>query len=262
MSITIQTINNTGVINFRNSEVKVHSVQDPTHTFPGVQEQGVLADDVKKINQTIGDIKQQVNDYKASLSQWMEDEQKSVQSVWTQKRMPGLARYMEQLSQWTHMSVSTIIYDSEVSPLTTESLFSSVNGKSNVMLIVTTDGDNIFGSFHGELPNSISRWKEADPMHFVFTLQNPYGIPPTKFSPLKPDCYPIWFYKSPTAIYCIQYFCHISNNKQCFINTKEWSGKGFSEVYNDTTGKDGRVFTKTLYPSRFGIKRLVAVQWK
>ncbi|ELP83848.1 hypothetical protein EIN_197910 [Entamoeba invadens IP1] len=220
-------------------------------------------EDLQQIEQTIAEVKESSQVYKNSLMEWIKEESKDIHMAWSLKRTPGISQYLKQLTAWTNKMTPSILFDSTVDAPT--SLFEKIRDKGNIMTVVETDGGNVFGSYHSVLPTKPSEWVVKDPNHFVFTLKNPFngGVNASqKFTPIRPDCYPLWIYKSGNALFCVQYFCHVSNNKQCYINSKEWSGKAFEEIYNDVSGKGGKLFTKTVYPARFGLKRFVCLSWK
>ncbi|EDR27855.1 hypothetical protein EDI_028110 [Entamoeba dispar SAW760] len=259
--IKISQLTNQGTINFNNNKITITTL---TSTNNEIEKNISLNfnNDLKLIENDIVRVKQLTENYKNSLNGWIQEESTELQNLWAEKRNPGLNQYLKQLSEWTNKTVSNIIYDSNINDNFNEVIISKGKNLNNLMFVIETDGGNIFGSYHTIIPPKPSQWVIRDKNHFVFSLLNPYGTKPIKFTPIIDECYPLWVYKSTPGLFCIQSFCHISTNKHCYINSRGWSGKSFNEMYNDTVGKDGKLFTKIVFPSHFGLKRLVVLTWK
>lgn len=261
-NFTITNLINQGTINFHNNNLTI----DRIHTVSSSEEiddtfHMNFLNDLKSVEKEIQTVKQQTKTYKETLDMWITQENTELNNMWAKKRNPSLLQHLQKLSEWTGKVSSTIIFDSQINESFESSIIQKASTLKNIMFIVETDGGNMFGSYHTVIPNKVGKWAVSDDKHFVFTLKNPYETQPMKFRPIVEECYPLWFYKSSTSLYSVQSFCHITTNKQCYIAGKHWSGKAFSDVYNDISGKDCKIFTKTQYPMKFGMKRLVVLTW-
>ncbi|KAL7715663.1 TLDc domain-containing protein [Entamoeba marina] len=259
--IKIQQITNNGIINFNGDNVKIENINEAQHStnLPSTIN---YKEELKTIEEEIAQMKEKSKTYQRSLDCWVTEEAKEIQKAWAIRRNAGFNQYLETLGDWVNKSIPTIVYDSNVEKFNGTGLFNALKGQNNIMFIIETDAGNVFGSYHSKIPLSQSQWIVNDPDHFVFSLKNPFTQDYVKFTPIQQRCYPLWIYNSEVALYCVQHFCHISNNKQCYINSKDWSGKSFEDVYNDTVGQGGDIFTNLTYPKRFGIKRVVCINWK
>ena len=261
-NFTITNLINQGTINFHNNTLSIDKLQSVSSSEE-IDESVHLNfnNDLKGVEKEIALVKQQTKSYKESLDSWISQENSELNSIWSRKRNPGIHQYLQKLTEWTNKVTSSIVFDSHVNQSFDKAIVQNANSFKNLMFIVETDAGNMFGSYHTIIPNKPGKWVVTDDKHFVFTLKNPYETQPMKFRPIVEETYALWFYKSSTSLYSVQSFCHISTNKQCYIAGKQWAGKAFSDVYNDISGKDCKLFTKTQYPTRFGMKRLIVLTW-
>lgn len=261
-NFTITNLINQGTINFHNNNLSIDHLQTVSSSEE-IDETFHLNffNDIKSIENEIQTVKQQTKNYKDSFELWINHENSELNHTWSQKRNPTIHKYLQTLSEWTGKVSSTIVFDSQVNESFENTIVNKASTYKNLMFIVETDGGNMFGSYHTMIPNKVCKWTVNDDRHFVFTLKNPYETQPMKFRPIVEESYPLWFYKNSTSLYSVQSFCHISTTKQCYIAGKQWAGKAFSDVYNDISGKDCKIFTKTQYPVKFGMKRLVVLTW-
>ncbi|EDR25275.1 hypothetical protein EDI_034480 [Entamoeba dispar SAW760] len=173
----------------------------------------------------------------------------------------SMVDYISYLKQWTNKSHFKIIYDSSIDELSLRGLNSKIKGLTDVLLLVETDNNDLFGSFTAtRVP--IVRHEEhttffgKDPGFFVFTLRNPHNIQPIKF--IKKDCYKtMMFWNQPneldaviSAILCFR----ISDGGKSMIMNQ------FKDFYDDPTGLGDDVFTGSHEPSCFGLSRLLAIK--
>ncbi|ELP90541.1 hypothetical protein EIN_019300 [Entamoeba invadens IP1] len=158
--------------------------------------------------------------------------------------IPSLRRYEQILKDWTCANSMELIYDSSKHFFDSKGFNENVCGSKNVMIIVMS-GKSIFGSWHSKkIPKEKKEgfvYVKGDENHFMFTLKNPYKIPPTRFFPIEVNKH--------TKSLCVSG----SRNSACvvgvysgyFIDVVDNSSSidySFNTNYEDHTSKGGLVF--------------------
>ncbi|KAL7722605.1 TLDc domain-containing protein [Entamoeba marina] len=112
-----------------------------------------------------------------------------------------MGNYYDLLQQWTNRIVPHVIFISKgLKNLDVRELNNSICGKKDVMFIVVTKKNNIFGCYTSEIipaaPARATKSKDNcltvsnDPNHFIFSLQNTNKLSPPNAFRLKnqTDC--------------------------------------------------------------------------
>ncbi|KAL7715835.1 hypothetical protein QTN25_006534 [Entamoeba marina] len=103
-----------------------------------------------------------------------------------------LGIYYNTFQHWTNKMMPRVIFTStDIKSLELRLLNNAICGKKNLMFILVTKKNNIFGCYTSSLiPNSPLRAAKSrtdcltvsdDPNHFIFTLKNPSNLPPRTF---------------------------------------------------------------------------------
>ncbi|KAL7714295.1 TLDc domain-containing protein [Entamoeba marina] len=161
------------------------------------------------------------------------------------------------LSQWVSLPTKTVIFSSEIHDMSPATLWNKIKGRSNVMFVVITDVGDIFGSFHGTVPQKQGDWVWDDNKQFVFTLRNQYHIEPTKFTPKRTthSLLNISQKNLKKKLFWISDAYRIASDDKSYISSS------FDRFYNDPTGIGPSLFTNTVYPETFGVASCYMLQW-
>ncbi|ELP92179.1 hypothetical protein EIN_381460 [Entamoeba invadens IP1] len=170
---------------------------------------------------------------------------------------PQRLNSMDLLSEWTGLTRSLKIYDSEIDELESNALWKKVQGRKNVMFVVVTNTGDVFGSFHGILPEKQGAWVREDKDQFIFSLDNNQGYQPTKFKPKSMTHQLLSIAKKNQK----QKMFWISDAFRINSEDKSYISSSFSRFYEDTTHSDGNIFTGSVYPLTFSVVSCVAFQW-
>ena len=81
------------------------------------------------------------------------------------------------------------IFSGKTDPMTPESFHSLVDNKGAIIHIIEDEDHNLFGAYSsvGIISTRGNGLNYADPNHFLFTLKNPYSLPPTQFKNKYPE---------------------------------------------------------------------------
>jgi hypothetical protein len=122
------------------------------------------------------------------------------------------------------------------------------DGHVNTLTVILDTNGNIFGGFtplkweswvwNGKDGLESNCWKADDSLKtFIFTLKNPYNVPPVIF--------PLKYLMKHEALECIStwgpHFCDIGVADYCNSNTKSYT-RWFPSAYINTTGLNGSTF--------------------
>ena len=164
---------------------------------------------------------------------------------------------IQRIQEWVGKEKYTIIFDSEHHELTSRMFWSCLKGRKDILIVIETDEGYIFGSYHSIIPERQELCVENDPHHFVFTMKNPFNVPPTKFELKEGWKKSLYIYGDDQISDVFYVFgCYlICNNDESFIK------KIFNYNYRHKHSVDAHVFVGKLWDSYFSLSRLVCVQF-
>lgn len=145
----------------------------------------------------------------------------------------------DKLKVWSHQPSAQIIFDSETQDLTSHALNTVLNNQTNVVVLIKTKKDFLFGSFTSlvpQLPTEIEKkFVVEDKNTFIFSIRNQYNIQPFKTSKNKTE--------KTLKLYNDDSKKIIGYNKFFTINKDGLKIKEkYAKEFDDTTGKGGAVF--------------------
>lgn len=170
--------------------------------------------------------------------------------------VPELSMYYSSLQEWTQRKEARVVYSSD--NLTPSTFWQLTKGLNNLMIIVKTVDDFIFGSYHSILPDSQDTWVRDDPEHFVFTLNNPHGIKPTHFYPLPSNHDLLFIYNDNDVenVAWVNYCYWICSDNVVYV----WHH--FPDNYIDTIGLGGDLFVGDVdWDNSSAIKCVYLLEW-
>ncbi|EDR30070.1 hypothetical protein EDI_112850 [Entamoeba dispar SAW760] len=173
--------------------------------------------------------------------------------------IPEINSDLSLLRQWTGKQTFRLLFDSSRDGLLPAAFNTTTSLITNMMVIVISSDNYIFGTFNSySVPpppvSSDTAYIEKDPNYFVFSLKNPHGIVPTRFSRKR---------LSTTLRICPSDGDVVVGASDCFsiIPNNSYIIPTFGSYYIDTTGKGADIFVGNHYPSRFSVKKVYAIQW-
>lgn len=168
-------------------------------------------------------------------------------------------KFQKKIVEWTNKCSYRMVYRSTRDGLNARSLNARICGKSNILLIVLTSKGYVFGSYSSKTipmpPNVGDVHLGNDEEFFVYSFNNPHGILPTKIHK-KNHSTSLKIYSNKERSYVIGVDCcfYIRANCPCHIPLN------FAENYEDTTGKGNLLFVDCVYPEKFALQELLAVE--
>ena len=161
------------------------------------------------------------------------------------------------LEEWTGKSIFVTLFDTDIDEFSSRSFWRSIKGRSNVMILIQTCDNYLFGSYHSTLPECQEKYRE-DNDHFVFTIRNPKNYPPTKFT-IKKD----WKHRNLyvygddqiSDVFFVFGCFLICNNNESFIKTI------FNSAYTHDWDVDASMFVGNVWDNYFDIERLLCIQF-
>ena len=161
---------------------------------------------------------------------------------------------VEMLKEWTGFKSYDVVFESNTSDIDLFEFNGNVCGRNNLMLLVFSDDGSIFGSYTSVQVPQPSNWVKKDMGHFVFTIKNPYNVPPTRFYPTKPGN-SVYIFQNDymISVVAIQGAFKINIKMDSVYSTK------FSKFYKDTVGKGASLFVTN--PEKFTIKSIMALEF-
>ena len=165
--------------------------------------------------------------------------------------------YTEIIEEWTGKKIYQILYDTDIDEFSSRSFWRSIKGRTNIMIIIQTSKNYVFGSYHSLLPNRQEMYTE-DNEHFVFTIRNPKEYPPTKFM-IKKE----WNKKS-LYIYGDDQISDVFFVFGCFLicnNGESFIKKIFNYTYKHDRDIDATIFVGNVWEEYFDVERLICVQF-
>ena len=169
--------------------------------------------------------------------------------------------YEEILLKWNHLTSSEIIFDSDEQELTTKNVWRSLRGRKNIAIVIVSDSGWVFGSFNGIIPYKQSHIVSKDYSHFLFTLKNPFEVPPTRFKQNVRNENQLIIHRDNqnSWIFGIGYGFHIRDDGKSYIGSA--SGEQLNRGYIDTIGLNSLIFNETSYPTYFSFERIIFLQF-
>ncbi|KAL7717203.1 hypothetical protein QTN25_005473 [Entamoeba marina] len=168
--------------------------------------------------------------------------------------------YLPQLQQWTGHSHYRIIYNSKVDGMSTDTFNNRVCLKKKVMIMIFTTDGNLFGSYHSKRipPTGGEGFVCDDSNHFVFTLRNPFNVPPTKFVRRNTSGPSLGI--NFTGFKSLDNESVLVTSRWCYYIRENESNisMSFSSVYADTVGKDYFIFTGSTV---IKLDLVIALEW-
>ncbi|KAL7716379.1 TLDc domain-containing protein [Entamoeba marina] len=147
----------------------------------------------------------------------------------------ALRDHMDLLKRWTGSSDYKEIYNCSSGHRkqlrSAAELNKALEGKDNLVFVITSNKENIFGfySSHGIQSDGGNIWEDDD--HFVFTLKNNIGVKPKKYKRRVNGMLPIvtvWDDQNEDNVVVVPGFCWITNaSKPSFVY------RNFGNVYDD-----------------------------
>ncbi|KAL7712700.1 TLDc domain-containing protein [Entamoeba marina] len=166
--------------------------------------------------------------------------------------------FMNHLKEWTHLSNHELIYDSDADGLTARSINYKIQDQKNVMILIQTDKDQIFGCFSSEtIPPSEEEgygfYVRDDSSFFAFALKGKHPKP-IMFKK-KDKIYSLKVYSHDNDQWLIGIHCgfYIGTTTNSFISNK------FNAFYECSLSPD--LFTGSYFPSTFSVNRVLALRW-
>jgi hypothetical protein len=128
------------------------------------------------------------------------------------------------------------------------------NQGPTMSVIQSKDGGYLFGGYTSVSWRSIENWVTDNNGPFIFTLTNPHGIPPTKYS-IQHVCWSIYDFKTNGPTFGGGHDLYVCDNSQ----TKTESFSNFPHSYIDTTNRGNATFTggKNFQTSDIEVYRLM-----
>ena len=163
-------------------------------------------------------------------------------------------KHLDKFKQWTQKKEFKVVYENE-EIYYAKDFFESVKGLNNIMVLIETTTNLLFGGYFPTMPTEQKAVTKYDVKHFVFTVRNPFVIPPTMFRPrtVNNNIMTIMGDDDLVNIFENNAFV-IKNDSTSKINIR------FSSQYQDTTMKGEILFTGR--EKTFQVKNLVAIQWE
>ncbi|ELP90153.1 hypothetical protein EIN_406070 [Entamoeba invadens IP1] len=164
---------------------------------------------------------------------------------------------IEVLKQWLHFPNYKVVYSSEEEEVSARQINSKIEGKSDITIVITTTDGNVFGSYH-QNPIKKKPLKFYDRHiqrggYFLFTITNPYNIPPTRFVTKNMDDYLVLYSDdNPNSLISMCYVYDLKLNGST-INTD------FPFYYN--TEYPSTIFTGSVIPTTFNFENIIILQW-
>ncbi|KAL7713900.1 TLDc domain-containing protein [Entamoeba marina] len=246
----------------------------PTETIQ-LQTISLLTDLVKYISEcntskTSTKINLQFNELQQSESSINTDFQKESRSVPSRhdkdepisidkinsENLININQYMSDLKQWTGKREAKMIF--EGNDLTSQNFWKMVKDLKNLMIIVETSDDFLFGSYHSQLPSSQDEWIHEDINHFVFTLNNPHNIKPTHFLPIPTNEELLFVYgdNDKDNVVWVNYCYWICGDNIAYV----WHH--FPDWYLDTSSLGGDIFVGDVdWDNPNEIRKVYVMEW-
>ncbi|KAL7719166.1 TLDc domain-containing protein [Entamoeba marina] len=151
-----------------------------------------------------------------------------------------------------------VIYSIETNLFDSRELFSIIHSVKNVIFLFVTEENHIFGSFHHIMPKKRGKWLKTDNEHYIFTLRNPSGVPPTRYQ-WRIGGNNILFFagedNSEQMVCAITKFISVWKNGSWIIDTG-------SDIWKSYDGDflSNKLFTGSCFPNKFNLEHFLIVQ--
>ena len=168
--------------------------------------------------------------------------------------------YIDKLREWTGMEKYDVIYNSKIHSWNKEVLYKRLMYKPNIMVLIFTTDGYLFGNYNKKrFPDCENEgYIIDDHHHFIFSLKNPFSIPPCKF--VKRNT------QSPSCGF--HYNGFKASNGEKVIFTCRWFyylretissiSSSFSTIYHDHVGKEYFLFTGS---TSIKVEKVLCLQW-
>ncbi|ELP93536.1 hypothetical protein EIN_061010 [Entamoeba invadens IP1] len=175
------------------------------------------------------------------------------------KELSEIEIFKKTLSRWTDKRMFKVIYNSKLGDqLNSDSFNKKIMGTNNVMIFVFDEHRNIFGGFTnkaGTVPNKEDhQYIEDDKAYFVFSLKNQNGNFPQKFQRKRLDV-GLRFCNDDNCVF------GLADCLSVYSDGKAYCHPTFSKYYLDEEMCGASVFNNTIYPNRFNVDCVIAIQW-
>ena len=163
-------------------------------------------------------------------------------------------KHLDKFKQWTQKKEFKVIYENDEVHYAKD-FFEKVKGMKDIMILIETSTNMLFGGYFPEMPSKQKEVTKYHPKHFVFTVRNPFVIPPTMFRPRTQNNHLMTIMDDNDLVNIFENNAFvIKNDTTSKINIR------FSSTYQDTTMKGETLFTGR--EKVFTVKNLVALQWE
>lgn len=163
-------------------------------------------------------------------------------------------KHLDKFKLWTQKKEFKLIYENEEVHYARD-FFPAVKGKKDIMILIETSTNMLFGCYLPEMPSNQKEVTKYNSKHFVFTVRNPFVIPPTMFRPRVQNNHLMTIVDDNDLVNIFENNAFvIRNDHNSKINIR------FSSTYQDTTMKGETLFTGR--EKIFQVKNLVAIQWE
>ncbi|ELP91029.1 hypothetical protein EIN_267450 [Entamoeba invadens IP1] len=171
----------------------------------------------------------------------------------------GQLKFQKKIVEWTNMCQYRVLYRSTKDNLTAKALNAKICGRTNILLIVITNKNYVFGSYSSvAIPNPPKIGDHhvgPDNAFFCFTFQNPFNTEPLKITKKTTS--------TSLKIYSNKEQSYVVGVDACFYiraNCPSHVPSCFAESFDDPTKKGGLLFVNAVYPDKFGVQELMAVE--
>ena len=149
----------------------------------------------------------------------------------------GSKENFDKLKVWSHTSNAEIVFDSEKTPLTSANLNAAIGNQKNIVILIKTKKDFLFGSFTSDVAQLPGEKKVClnDKKSFVFSINNAFNMQPFKVLKNETDKTLKLFPGDSDTVVEYTKFYKI-NEKGVKINKK------FPEHFEDRSNKGAKVF--------------------
>ena len=169
---------------------------------------------------------------------------------------PILLEFAPLLIKWTSLSTCRLLYNSRTEEFSARQLNAKIGGAARVMLVVTTEDDDVFGCYYPlEIPvaGRLNTKVDCSKGHFIFTVQHPLHQPFRSFAKSGEKCLTL----------------HSANDTDIVVATAGFWIKSDARLYvYPSVSVQYRLpqtvinpFTRTMAPSFSMVKSFVAFQW-
>lgn len=144
--------------------------------------------------------------------------------------------YHNEITSWLPNKKFSLLYRGSVAGFKARNFHSTCDNMGSTITLIQTTDDYLFGGYTSHTWSSCAGFVDVNET-FLFTLVNPFNIPPTKFSPKLTE-HSIYDHGSVGPTFGHGFDIHVSSN--CDKNNLSYVG--FPHSFLDTTGKGQHLF--------------------